>query len=503
MSTDFKEEFQRLWDSKNPEKRGIAFEELFCRLLFKSGFVVHKDPASANPRQTDVLAEFGDDVFLFEMKWLGRKVGIEAIAQIKDRLGRASKGTIGCICSASGFTESLIRDVEQHRAEFEILLFNPYEIYGMFVHEISIVDLIDDKRRGLRRDGAMWFYEQSPRHSKSRYVELPPSHESLHLPASSIHFRLESQHLSDILFARTHLIFDEYLWAVSLRVRLNCSSVEDLREVFIAAENKLGLRGTGAFGIRQRSAGWYGLGSDCFLKEIALLDQRYEHYKGHTHHSEELAFFDELNGGGLFLLSARQSLTRKHWIHSGEIIVRLPGVPANPEPYNKFVRSITSDNLVFSPEQPLRRKHTELRSSVRIELQDVITSIGSKELKREEGCVSGVVLKNPFFRNPARIAELSNDKELLAYSEPEYLICTLDDWLDEGDEVDYYVLTALETVALGEAVLLHPSCTWGNLTKRAHPPDESGFRKIEAEWKHEDGVVERIKRASQRKRDRT
>jgi hypothetical protein len=124
----------------------------------------------------------------------------------------------------------------------------------------------------------------------------------------------------------------------------------------------------------------------------------------------------------------------------------------NPEPYYKFVRSITSDNLVFSPEPPLRRKHTELCSSVRIELQDVITSIGSKELTREEGCVSGVVLKNPFFRNPSKIAELSKDKELPTYSEPEYLICTLDDWLDEGDEVDCYVLTALETVALGEAV---------------------------------------------------
>src|SRR5579872_5835286 len=224
LRNDFQDEFQRLWDSKNPEKRGIAFEELFCRLLFKSGFVVHKDPESAKPRQTDLLAEYGDEAFLFEIKWLERRLGIDAVPQIKDRLGRAATGTIGCLCSASGFTEGLIKDVEDLRSQFQVLLFNPAEIYGIFAQGVSIVDLIDQKRRALWRDGSVWFLGQSPRQSKSRYVELPPSHESLHLRASAIHFRLDSKHLSDILFVRTPLIFDEYYWAFTLRVRLDRKS---------------------------------------------------------------------------------------------------------------------------------------------------------------------------------------------------------------------------------------------------------------------------------------
>ena len=133
-----------------------------------------------------------------------------------DRLRRTPKGTIGCICSASGFTESLINDVEQHRSEFEILLFDPYEIYGLFVQGISILDLIDKKRRSLRCDGTMWFLEQSPLHSVSQYVELPPSYESLQNSASSIHIPIQSSHLSDIVFARTPLIFDEFLWGKKL-----------------------------------------------------------------------------------------------------------------------------------------------------------------------------------------------------------------------------------------------------------------------------------------------
>ena len=501
MTTDLKDEFQRLWDSKEPEGRGLLFEDLFCRLLFKSGFVVHKDPASAKPRQTDLLAEYGNDTFLFEIKWLRRKVDIAAVAQMNDRLSRTAKGTVGCICSASGFTEGLISDVEQHRSRFEILLFNPYEIHGLFVRGTSILGLLDEKRRGLRCNGRMWFLEQSPRNSASQYVELPPSHESLQIPASSIHIPIQSSRFSDILFARTPLIFDEFLWAVSLSIRLDNLSAKKLREVFTVAENCLGLRGKGTFGIRQRDSGWYGLGSDNFLKEIARYSQRYKGYKGHIHHSEELAFFDELNDG-LFLLSARQSMNTEGLIHSVEVIVRLRGIPVNTQPYLKFARSFTQYNIYFTPEPPLRRVHKTLPPTVRIEQPDVVTRIESKELNREKASISGVVLKNPFFNNPAKITELSEEKELQAFSEPEYLFCTLDDWLDVGDEIDHYVLTALETVTVGPIVLLHPRCTWGDLTKRTDRSDGKGFRQIQAEWIRGEKMLERLKKASKRKNAR-
>jgi len=497
VRNDLSEEFKRLWDSKDPNRRGHLFEDLFCRLLFKSRFTVQRDPATAKPRQTDVLAEYGRDTFLFEIKWLGRKLDIDAVAQMKDRLGRTSKNTIGCICSASGFTENLIKDIEACRPQHEILLFNPYEIYGLFNERLDILDLIEQKRRALRHDGVAWFYGQNGWDSKSRYVEMPPSHESFGLADSSIPIRLESQHISDILFIRTPPIFNEYLWAFSLRMRLRSSSVEDLRELFFTAENHLGLQGTGAFGIRQQASGWYGLGSDNFLKEIARYPQRYKRYKDDIHHSEELAFFDELNGGGIFLLTARQSLTIKGQIHSGELIIRLPGMPVNTEPYNQLMRSVAEYDALFTPEKPLHARHIRLSPKIRIEVSDVTTMIGSTELR--EGCVSGVVVKNPFFRNPTKTSEILKGEELLAFAEPEYLICRLDHWLDAGDEVDYYILTGLECVSLGEAVLLHPRCTWGNLTKRARPVERDGFGKIESEWKQRERMVERIKRASKRK----
>jgi hypothetical protein len=497
MNRDLNAEFQTFWESKQPQKRGRAFEDLFCRLLYKNGFDVHKNSRSAKPRQTDLLAEHGDNTFLFELKWLKRRVDIATVGQIKDRLRRAPRGTIGCICSPSGFTESLIRDIEEHRHEFEVLLFNPLEIYSLFAEQITVSELIDEKRRSMKRNGTLWFFQQGPRISSTRYVELPKSVEDLQL-SEPLHCRLDSRHISDLVFARTPLIFNEYLWATSLRVNLKEVTVDTIREALTAATNYLGLRGGGSFGIRQSQSGWYGLGSENFLKEIGRYSERYREYEGRVHHSEELVFFEELTCG-VFLLTARQSLTREGVIHSGVVTIRVPGIPVDMSPYIKYVRTFSQQNLFFSPEEPLRRAWIG-PPAVEIPLEAVVTEVREANLLRPGGpAVSGIVIKNPFFKNPTVAAKLSKHEDLQAFAEPEFLICTLDDWFDSGDEVDGYEITGLETVTIGEAVLLHPRCTWKNLTKRTAPNKRGGLRNIQAEWNKRDTFLEQIEKASARR----
>jgi hypothetical protein len=499
VNAELKNAFERLWQSDEPHKRGRLFEELFCRLLFKSSFDVHKNAKTAKPRQTDLLAEHEDNFFLFELKWLNRRVDIDVIAQIKDRLGRTRKGTIGCICSPSGFTESLINDIELHRHEFEILLFNPFEIYQLFSGEVNVLELINEKRHSMRHFGSMWFLKQGPRSSARRYVELPYPRERLALSSDSIHFKLASTDISDIVFARVPLIFDEYLWAVSLKVDLKWCTLTEIREAVTAATNYLGLRGAGTFGIRQSTSGWYGLGSEKFLKEIARYRERYKDYQGPIHHSEELVFFEELNRG-LFLLTARQSLTREGMIHSGKITLRLPGIPADARPYLKFIQTFAQKEIFFTPEEPLRRA-TRLTSSVKIGLSDVIVTVQEIDPERPEGPgVSGIVIKNPFFKNANKIMNGSKDEAMSAFSEPEYLICTLDDWLDVGDEVDGYFITALETVRIGEVILLHPRCTWKKITKRAVDDRGDVLDKLQSEWKQRERWLSEIKQASKRQK---
>jgi hypothetical protein len=499
MNRDLLAEFQVLWESKQPHKKGRTFEDLFCRLLYQNGFDVQKNPKAARPRQTDLLGEYGDNTFLFELKWQKRRVDVAVVGQIRDRLRRAPRGTIGCICSPSGFTEKLIRDIEEHRHEFEVLLFDPLEVYSLFAGQTTAADLIEEKRRSLRRNGMMWFFQRGLRVSSSRYVELPTSVEHLQLP-TPLYFRLDSAHISDLVFARTPLIFNEYLWAASLRVNLKECTIDTIRDVLTAASNYLGLRGGGSFGIRQSQSGWYGLGSENFLREIGRYSERYQKYEGQVHHSEELVFFEELTCG-VFLLTARQSLTRKGWIHSGVITIRVPGIPVDMRPYLRFAQTFTQEHLFFSPDEPLRRTWVG-PPAVEVPLETVIAEIRDTNPVRPSGglaAVSGIVIKNPFFRNPKTAAKLSKNKELLPFAEPEYLICTLDDWLDAGDEVDGYEMSGLETVTMGEAILLHPRCTWKNLTKRVASSKGRNLDDLHSDWKRRDDFLEQIEKASARR----
>jgi len=502
LTTNLTNDFEALCECTQPTKRGRQFEELFCRLLYKTGFDVHKNAKSAKPRQTDVFAEHGNDNFLFELKWLNRPVDISAIAQIRDRLRRVPGGTVGCICSMSGFTERLIHDIERDRHEYEVLLFNPLEIYSLFAGEVRIADLIDEKRRSVRTRGVVWFFRQGPRSALRRYTELSESNERLELSQESLHFRLSSNDISDIVFVSMPLIFDEYLWAFTLRVDLRSSTIDWIKEAFTAATNYLGMRGGGRFGIRQSESGWYGFGSENFLKEIGRHTERYRGYKGYIHHSEELVFVEELKHG-LFLLTARQRLNEQSSIHSGEVTIRLPGVPADTQPYIRFIRSLAQEDLLFTPEQPLQRSVVRL-SRVEIKLSDVITRIQAPKIGELGNFgISGLVIKNPFFNEAREIAKWSKAEVMLAFAEPEYLICTLDDWLDVEDEVDRYIMTGLEAVAIGEAVLLHPRCTWKKLTRRMDPnKKEDGFKQLESEWKQRHNLFNKIKKASERKRTR-
>jgi hypothetical protein len=495
MNRSLHAEFMALWESKQPNSRGRAFEDLFCRLLYQNGFDVQKNSRSAKPRQTDLLAEHDNSTFLFELKWLKAPVDIEAVGQIRDRLRRVPRGTIGCICSLSGFTGSLIRDIEAYRHEFDILLFNPFETYSLFAGQTTILELIDEKRKNLKRNGTLWFFQQAPRISSSRYVELPTGVEHLQM-LGPVRCRLDSPHISDLVFARTPLIFDEYISATSLSVRIKDSTVDTIKDALTAATNYLGMRGGGSFGIRQNHVGWYGLGSESFLKEIARHEERYQGFEGRIHHSEELVFFEELTYG-IFLLTARQSLTREGLIHSGEVTVRLAGTPVDTGPYLKFLRSLTQENLFFRPEKPLRRAWIG-PPSIEVPLDAVVTEIrDANPLRPGNAAVSGIVIKNPFFKNSPTTAKFAQNKELMVFVEPEYLICTMDDWFDVGDEVDAYEITGLETVTIGEAVLLHPRCTWKELTKRGHSK-RGGLKKLQREWKKQEDLVDQVKKASLR-----
>jgi hypothetical protein len=139
------EELERLFDSNSPQKRGYSFEALLSQFLRENGFRVQRNPRIARPRQTDLVAEYGNLLFLIEAKWTKQDIGSNDLDDLRKRLERAPSDAIGCIFSFSSFSEPAVAEVIRDRSR-EILLFSQREIYRLFSSRISLSALIQKKR---------------------------------------------------------------------------------------------------------------------------------------------------------------------------------------------------------------------------------------------------------------------------------------------------------------------------------------------------------------------
>ena len=62
-------EFTSLQTEKNPQRRGAAFERLLLRLFRIAGLRAEMNPTISLPRQTDLIASYGEQTYLIEAKW--------------------------------------------------------------------------------------------------------------------------------------------------------------------------------------------------------------------------------------------------------------------------------------------------------------------------------------------------------------------------------------------------------------------------------------------------
>ncbi len=94
----------------------------------------------------------------------------------------------------------------------------------------------------------------------------------------------------------------------------------------------------GSFAIHQQRVGWFGFGGDNFIEAIRSQQSRYAELNWERyHHSEELAYMDRIETGGVFGLSSRQSTGTKHDLHTTEIEVLLPGIADRNVWYQKIL----------------------------------------------------------------------------------------------------------------------------------------------------------------------
>ncbi len=457
------EKFEQLLDSEQAQKRGYSFEVLLSELLRSSGFRVHRNPKTARPRQTDLIAECGSTFFLIETKWKKKALGSNDIDDLRKRLERVSPDVIGCIFSVSDFSKPALDEVVRDRTR-EILLFNSREIYMMFSSRISFWALVEKKKNQLRTHASVWFEPTVPGKTGTDEVVkmMPPPSIFVGKAGDTTPWATKSRDRVELVFAHDLPYVDNSLGGncVGFQVSLDAASIGDLQYALGLASRHFGLSGNTSYSIHQVPYAWHGFGMQSFLEALGSWRERYSGVGLQSyHHSEELAFFGQLEPG-MFCLNARQRVSDDPFIHGAEIQIYLPGVPVDTQPFQAFCRDLDRWAGHF---ETLARSNTEtINFYERIPLEPSSLIISVDEVNES---ISGAVVKNPFCRNRFNFKS-THPLAMKVIGQEELLFCAFQDWLPSTFKPGPLVLLRLEATWVGQSPVLRPVCTWEISTER-------------------------------------
>jgi hypothetical protein len=448
------DELNELEREKNPGKRARRFELFLLHLLEKESFKVTHNPKTARPRQTDVVAGRDQVFFLIEAKWTKRKTGLADITQVRDRLGRVPRDMFACVFSVAGFSESALEEVCRDKSR-EIYLFNETEMRGIVEGTISFQQLLNEKKEYLRIQGVACLSEASPVPVRFQIRSEPDVFQ-----VGSDHrkwLRSRTEH-NDIIFSNEYLeCSGNFRNSVfSLELHPNVETVQDLKRAFNVLHNLIGISGQGSFSIHQGGEGWFGFGWESFVSAIASQEARYKELNWESyHHSEELAYLDRLENGGLLCLTSRQG-TGRTYLHSTHFEIYFPGIPIDISNVRRLCEAMKNGEAHL---EPIGKNPVEAcQSPLRIEVQPSTTIVSNWHGER---AVSGLVVKNPLLGGTIP----SDDKDefrqfwrLIAKSE--FLFCSLRHWHSVGVLMKTYRLTSIEACWIERFCAFHIVCDW-------------------------------------------
>jgi hypothetical protein len=451
------EGFEQLLKSDSPHQRGYSFEDLLSQFLCSNGFQVHPHSRAASPRRTDIFADYDGHSFVIEAKWRKKDVGADDIDALRSRLEETPPDVIGCIFSVSDFSRQAIERVKQKRTR-EILLFNAREIHGLFASKFSLSALLQKKRTQLRAHATVWFEHAAGRRSKdSKAIEAIPSTTLFVQKAGNISpWVTKCSDRDEVVFSHELPYVENSYFGdcVGFRVFLGSSSVEELRHVLGLANRHFRLSQKGSYSIHQTPYAWHGFGVRGFLKALESWRARYAEVRLQSyHHSEELAYFDQLDIG-MFCLNARQQISNAPFIYSAEIQIRIPGVPVAAGPFQSFCKDLDIATGYFESLRDSETDTIDIRERIPLDRTQLVISVDGVHQD-----ISGAIVRNPFYMKPVPFnGEHSTAISFLGQSE--FIFCAMRDWLPVGCQPGTLVLQRVEATWVGHSPILRPVCTW-------------------------------------------
>jgi hypothetical protein len=242
----------------------------------------------------------------------------------------------------------------------------------------------------------------------------------------------------------------------SLHLQPRTDSIHDLRRLLNVVQSLFGLSGQGPFSISQRGESWFGYGLDSFLSAAEQQEGRYAELNWESyHHSEQLAYLDRPETGGLICVTSQQSTGASRGnLHSTFLEMYLHGVPVDSSRIRELCKIARNEDacLEFVKHYPV----FECRLPERIEVRPLAKIVSNTDGKR---FTSGLVVENPFRSSAVAVGDNKLEKLLALFRESEFLLCALRDW--HGPMLmDSYHLTAIEACWIEQFCALYLLCDW-------------------------------------------
>jgi hypothetical protein len=443
----------------DPRKRGLAFEGLIVELFSASHFEVRKNPGTARPRQTDLVATRAQDVYLIECKWRSSRADVADVDSLRSRM-RRTHGAVGVLISMPGFSGTAISEVSDHR-EQPILLVSGEELRRIAGAADQLIRLLWQKLQALRIDGVALVDEPRSKPTKRKRS----------LPGTRSRFRMNGDLLTTPLVSGggfdsivfSHEIADiDWVFTSDTGVTVDLV-VPTLSELdIVAIIEKLADLGWATadarWSIQQSRTNWHGLGAESFVSELPHWRRRSRSPEAHG--SEEFCYVD-LCAGGYYTLSATIINSARRETRDVDLSFELQGIPLDVSPLLQLCRSLgIHDDAYFRPRDRKSRELLRLPSWMSVP----ITPVGFMEtvgdvFDHDAVFVTGIVIENPFRSDRWR---QSNERELVdrGIEASDLIICHLNDYhtLDGGDYV--YRLTKVESTRTTRVRVFRPGARW-------------------------------------------
>jgi hypothetical protein len=452
--------YEELAAETNAQARGRRFEALIARLFEHARFKVDVNPRTSRPRQSDLLARSGSEIYLVETKWTKAKADVSDVDSLFRRLEDTPVTVAGVLISVSGFTKSAIVRVEAQRAR-PVLLVEQGELEQLWYEPGELRRLLRRKQRHLLVQARMIFGVDEP-------GERPEG-----LVASPIFFAWPDGTRSSALGCCGD--FDQFVFALEqpdidwaygggggadLDVRLDLADEESLIDLLVRL-GEIGLVSTrGQWSIQQASANWHGFGAAALAEALPGWATRYALIDS-VHHTEQVVYHDVCEGG-FYVLSADVSAGDPRAVLHSQFSLQLEGQPVIGSMLDDLLEVLRAEPPLFMRarlERSVTGRRFAGKSLPAIDLRGFVAQRPERG-EEDEDWVRGLVIGNPYLgRGDARV-EGTPGWWPPQLAQSELLICSLRNWHPLAEPRAAYHLERVEWAETAEALIVRVIANW-------------------------------------------